>query len=69
MNKDNAKEELLRDAIPNGLSEEDALLWMALLHTHEIHLQSGAMRDPNQASIRFQSWSNRPVAFTYEPSR
>jgi hypothetical protein len=47
MNKSNAREELLRDAIPDGLSEEDALLWMALLHTHEIHLRSGTLEDLN----------------------
>jgi hypothetical protein len=45
MNKANAKEELLRNAIRGGLSEEDALLWMALLHTHEIHLQPGTLED------------------------
>jgi hypothetical protein len=45
MNRLNAKEELLRNAIRGGLTEEDALLWMALLHTHEIHLRPGTVED------------------------
>jgi hypothetical protein len=51
MNKANAKEELLRNAICGGLSEEDALLWMALLHTHEIHLQPGTLEDLNGENV------------------
>jgi hypothetical protein len=51
MNKSNAKEELLRNAIRGGLSEEDALLWMVLLHTHEIHLQPGTLEDLNGENV------------------
>ena len=51
MNKSNAREELLRNAIPDGLSEEDALLWMALLHTHEIHLRPGTLEELDSSNV------------------
>jgi len=38
-----AREELLRSVTKGPLTEEDALLWMVLLHTHEIHLRPGVL--------------------------
>jgi hypothetical protein len=40
-------EVILRDVIRGRLTEEDALVWMVLLHTHEIHLHSGVVADPS----------------------
>ena len=51
MTKWTVREELLRNAIRDALSEEDALLWMALLHTHEIHLRPGILEDLNVGSV------------------
>jgi hypothetical protein len=34
-----AKEELLRRVTHGALTEDDALLWMVLLHTHSLHLR------------------------------
>jgi hypothetical protein len=62
MNKSNAREELWRDAIPDGLSEEDALLWMALLHTHEIHLRSGTLEGLNGGGVVLPADTRRGVA-------
>jgi hypothetical protein len=45
MTKETVREELLRNAIRGALSEEDALLWMALLHTHVLHLMPGTLED------------------------
>ena len=45
MKRETATEELLQNTIQGGLTEEDALLWMALLHTHEIHLLPGTLDD------------------------
>ena len=42
---DTAHEELVRAAVDGRLSEEDALVWMVLLHTHEMHLQADAVCD------------------------
>jgi hypothetical protein len=47
MTRETARVELLQYAIQGGLTEEDALLWMALLHTHEIHLPPGTLEDLN----------------------
>lgn len=41
MTKETARVELLRSVLPGPLTEEDALLWMVLLHTHAIHLLPG----------------------------
>jgi hypothetical protein len=38
-----AHEELLRSVLRGPLTEEDALLWMVLLHTHAIHLRPGTI--------------------------
>jgi hypothetical protein len=63
MTKWTAREELLRSAIQGGLSEEDALLWMALLHTHEIHLRPGALDDLDDANgVVLPSDTRRGVA-------
>lgn len=43
LTKENAHAELLRSVLPRPLTEEDALLWMVLLHTHVIHLRSGVL--------------------------
>ena len=42
---DTAHEELVRTAANGRLTEEDALVWMVLLHTHEMHLQTDAVCD------------------------
>jgi hypothetical protein len=39
LTKETARVELLRSVLSGPLTEEDALLWMVLLHTHEIHLR------------------------------
>ena len=41
--KKTARIELLRSVLPSPLTEEDALLWMVLLHTHEIHLRPSVL--------------------------
>jgi hypothetical protein len=38
-----ARAELLRGVLSGPLTEEDALLWMVLLHTHAIHLRPGVL--------------------------
>jgi hypothetical protein len=43
MKKATAKEELLRRVIGGGLTEDDALSWMILLHTHQIRLEPGTL--------------------------
>jgi hypothetical protein len=43
MTKQTARAELLRSVLPGPLTEEDALLWMVLLHTHTIHLRPGVL--------------------------
>jgi hypothetical protein len=41
-------EELIRANLDAPMTEDDALLWMALLHTHEIHFRSPLLSDrPN----------------------
>jgi hypothetical protein len=42
---DKAHRELLHDVISAQLTEEDALLWMVLIHTHEIHLRVPMLGD------------------------
>jgi hypothetical protein len=37
--------ELVGNALDGKLSEEDAFMWMVLLHTHEIHLRPGVLAD------------------------
>lgn len=50
-------EEVLRDVIREALSEEDAPLWMLLLHTHQIRLRAPLMIDaPNETSIHALTW-------------
>ncbi len=51
MNRETARVELLQSAIQGGLTGEDALFWMALLHTHEIRLPPGVLHDPNGREI------------------
>lgn len=43
MTKNTARTDLLRSVLSDPLTEEDALLWMVLLHTHEIHLRPGVL--------------------------
>lgn len=43
MTKETARIELLRNVLPGPLKEEDALLWMVLLHTYAIHLRPGVL--------------------------
>jgi hypothetical protein len=45
MNLDTAHEELARRAIQEPLTDETALSWMVLLHTHEIHFRAGTILD------------------------
>src|SRR5216683_865871 len=45
MTKPTAKQELLRRLTNGRLTEDDALNWMILLHTHQIHLQPGTLAD------------------------
>ncbi len=48
MTKETAHAELLRSVLPGSLTEEDALLWMVILHTHAIHLHSGVLSSPRK---------------------
>lgn len=43
LTKETAHAELLRSVLPKPLTEEDALLWMVLLHTHAIRLRPGTL--------------------------
>jgi hypothetical protein len=43
LTKETARVELLRSVLPEPFTEEDALLWMVLLHTHAIHLRPDAL--------------------------
>ncbi len=52
MKRETAREVLLRNAILGGLTEEDALLWMALLHTHEICLRPGSLDDGSDQDVQ-----------------
>lgn len=45
MTKHTAKQELLRRVTQGRLTEDDALSWMVLLHTHQIQLQPGALEN------------------------
>jgi hypothetical protein len=49
LTKDNIHRELVGACTAGRLTEADALLWMVLLHTHELHLQPGVMEgaDPS----------------------
>lgn len=38
-----ARVELLRSVLDGPLTEDDALLWMVLFHTHLIHLRPGSL--------------------------
>ena len=41
-------EELIRSNLDAPMTEEDALVWMTLLHTHEIHFRQPVLSDrPN----------------------
>ena len=51
MTKRTARKQLLRNAIQGAISEDDALLWMALLHTHEIHLRPGTLEDLDSSDV------------------
>jgi hypothetical protein len=45
-------EELIRANLDGTLTTEDALLWMALLHTHEIHFRLSLLSDrPSVMSV------------------
>jgi hypothetical protein len=43
LTRDALYEGLLKDCVREGLTESDALLWMVLLHTHEIRLRPGSV--------------------------
>jgi len=45
---ESAHEELVREAIGGRLTEEDALLWMVLLHTHSVQIWSEFVEEPWQ---------------------
>lgn len=45
MTIDTVHEELIRANLDAPMTEEDALLWMVLLHTHEIRLRSPLLGD------------------------
>ncbi len=45
LTKQNAHEELLRRGARGPLSEEDALLWMVLFHTHRVQFKPGALAE------------------------
>jgi hypothetical protein len=47
---DKVHKELLRGVISGQLTEEDALLWMVLIHTHEIQLQSPMLTDAHEVT-------------------
>jgi hypothetical protein len=47
LNKYNVRAELLRSVLSGPLMEEDALLWMVLLHTHALHLHPGVLSSHN----------------------
>ena len=45
MTIDTVHEDLIRANLDAPMAEDDALLWMALLHTHEIHFRSPLLSD------------------------
>jgi hypothetical protein len=40
LHTETAHVDLVREALGGRLTEEDALLWMVLLHTHQIHIRA-----------------------------
>ena len=50
MTFETAPEELVRSAIQEPLTDETALSWMVLLHTHEIHFRAGTLLDDDGTS-------------------
>ncbi|HZT78783.1 MAG TPA: hypothetical protein VFA26_01055 [Gemmataceae bacterium] len=54
--------ELLRNCNPGPLAESDALLWMVLLHTHEIRLHPGIVTDGDRGLVSFAALTQRHVA-------
>jgi hypothetical protein len=53
LTRENAHATLLRDLLGERIAEDDALLWMVLLHTHEIHMRPDALAE---------AWPNGQVA-------
>jgi hypothetical protein len=62
-----AHTDLLRTALGGKLTEEDALLWMVLFHTHEIHLLAAAVdeswnRHAKDGVVKLAAHTQRGVA-------
>ena len=62
LTRDTLHRDLLRGAAAEGLTESDALLWMALLHTHQIQLHPGAVSSANGELLRFAALTQRHAA-------
>jgi hypothetical protein len=55
--------ELLQSVLGRrALTEDDALLWMVLFHTHEIHLQSGVLSRGGRPVPRLAPLTQRSAA-------
>lgn len=67
LNPRNAHFELVRNSLKAGLAESDALLWMVLLHTHEIHVRADFVEKPwrdhqEGGAVVFPALTQRGVA-------
>jgi hypothetical protein len=49
--RDSLHRDLLRNCVGSRFSEPDALLWMVLLHTHEIRMKPGAATNSNGSPV------------------
>ena len=52
LTKDNAHKALSSAVVPRLWTQEEALLWMVLIHTHEVHLRPGVLVDDDGSEVR-----------------
>jgi hypothetical protein len=62
LTKQTLHKRLVKDCLGGQISEGDSLLWMVLLHTHEIRLHPGIIEDGNGAVTAFCPITQRHAA-------
>jgi hypothetical protein len=62
LTRETVHRDLLKDCLSGPLTEADALLWMVLLHTHQIRLQPDAIAGGNGGILTFAAITQRHAA-------
>jgi hypothetical protein len=62
LTRETLHQKLLKDSISGKPTEADTLLWMVLLHTHQIHLRPEVVAGVNGAILDFPAITQRHAA-------